>query len=84
MPLNVRYVYQVQLLCTPDRFPLLTYQVRAASQTWQWIMTLYAADPDTIVSPTVIIAFGSLVYFFSLLDVAIDVWFPRDHRPEEA
>jgi hypothetical protein len=46
-------------------------------------MTLYTANPDTMVSPTVVVAFGSMVYLFAMLDIAIDVWFPRDRRPVE-
>ena len=56
------------------------FTVRGISQTFQWVMTLYASDPDTIISPTVIIIFGSMVFVFALLDISIDVLFPREHR----
>jgi hypothetical protein len=45
-------------------------------------MVVYAAHPDTTVSPTIIIALGSLAWIFSSLDVGIDFLFPRNHRDE--
>lgn len=45
-------------------------------------MVLYASNPDTLVSPTVIIALASVVWFLSLADVAIDFAIRRYHIDE--
>jgi hypothetical protein len=45
-------------------------------------MVIYAANPDTLVSPTVIIALASVVWFLSLADVSIDFAIRRYHRGE--
>ena len=78
MDLNVHLVENIQLLCTlPTHADFI---VKLISQTCQWIMTLYAADPDMVISPPAIVILASIVYLFAILDIAMDVWFPRDRR----
>jgi hypothetical protein len=47
-------------------------------------MTIYAVYPDTIISPTIIIILGSLVWLLALLDVGVDFVFPRDRHVDQA
>lgn len=37
-------------------------------------MVLYAANPNAIISPTVIIILGTLAFCFSMLDIIIDLF----------
>ena len=47
---------------------------KMVSNSAQWIMTVCTANADMIISPTVIIALGTIVFIFSILEVAIDYW----------
>ena len=78
MVIGLRLVDIIQLLCIS--IFSFTDLVKSIAQTGQWVMTLYAADPDLIISPRVIVAMGCIVYFFAMLDIAMDYWFPRDRR----
>ena len=82
---NMEMRLKVQLLCL-SIYDLRwwTFAGRASSNTAQWAMTLYAAYPDTIISPPVIIALGSLVFAFGMLDLAIDLFFPPTEKPERS
>jgi hypothetical protein len=44
------------------------------SNTAQWMMILYAANPNMIISPPVVLAFGTIAFLFSELEAAIDFW----------
>ena len=37
-------------------------------------MILYAVNPDTVVSPTVIITLGSIAFITGMLEVTIEFW----------
>jgi hypothetical protein len=43
-------------------------------------MVLYAANPDIIISPPVVIALGSVAFFFSGMDVIIDLFISRERK----
>lgn len=47
---------------------------KMVSNSARWIMTVCTANADMIISPTVIIALGTIVFIFSILEVAIDYW----------
>jgi len=47
---------------------------KMVSNSAQWIMTVCTANADMIISPTVIIALGTIVFIFSILEAAIDYW----------
>lgn len=47
---------------------------KMVSNSAQWIMTVITANADMIISPTVIIALGTIVFIFSILEAAIDYW----------
>ena len=38
-----------------------------------WSMILYAANPDTIISPPVIIVLGTFVFYFNMVDIIIEI-----------
>jgi hypothetical protein len=46
-------------------------------------MTAYAANPDTIISPRVILILATLVWVLALIDISIDAVFPRDRREHQ-
>jgi hypothetical protein len=52
------------------------------SNTCQYSMILYAANPDTIVSPTVVISLGSVWYFLCVLDLMFEFCAERERRLE--
>jgi hypothetical protein len=43
-------------------------------------MVLYAADPDTLLSPTVVIALGSVSYLSCVLDLMFEFCANRERR----
>ena len=47
---------------------------KLVSNSAQWVMTVCTANADMIISPTVIIALGTIVFIFSILEAAIDYW----------
>src|SRR5947207_8562829 len=71
----------LQLICkTPFKILVLG---RTASQVCQWAMTLYSTNTGTFVSPLAITVLGSVAFFFSMMDILIDMCFHtrdvRDH-----
>lgn len=44
---------------------------------------MYAMDPDTIVSPRVVVVLGSLAWVFALIDLGIDAAFPPHRRVDQ-
>lgn len=46
-------------------------------------MTAYAVNPDTIISPRVVIILASLVWGLALMDIGIDAVFPKDRREHQ-
>jgi hypothetical protein len=51
---------------------------RTVNNVCQWIMVIYAANPESIIVPAVIIALGTVAFFFSMLDVTIDLFAPKE------
>jgi len=45
-------------------------------------MVLYAADPNTVITPAVVVTLGSITYFFSILEVIVDGFLAREYRLE--
>jgi hypothetical protein len=43
-------------------------------------MTLYAANPNTVTSPPIIVVLCSLIFVFSMADVLADVVFGPDQE----
>ena len=60
---------------------LLTFLVgKISSNIVQYSMVLYAANPDIIISPPVVIALGSVAFFFNGMDVIIDLFISRERK----
>jgi hypothetical protein len=58
---------------------------RMISNSAQWVMIVWTANADIVISPTVMVAMGTIVFLFSTLDAAIEYWDPRgriDRAPE--
>jgi len=51
--------------------------VRSIANTGQLAMIFYAVNPDTVVSPPIILLLGSIVYFVSMMDIALEIWMRR-------
>lgn len=48
------------------------------SNSAQWVMTVCTANADIVISPTIVIALGTIVFVFSMLEAAIDYWNPEE------
>ena len=49
------------------------------SNSAQWVMTVCTANADVIImSPSVVIALGTVVFVFSMLEAAIEYWGPLE------
>jgi hypothetical protein len=57
------------------------------SNSAQWVMTVCTANADVmIMSPSVVIALGTVVFVFSMLEAAIEYWGPleaEEHREHD-
>jgi hypothetical protein len=53
---------------------MLILPVRALANTGQLAMIFYAANPDTVMSPPIILLLGSIVYFVSMMEIALEIW----------
>jgi len=48
---------------------------KMVSNSAQWVMTVCTANADVmIMSPSVVIALGTVVFVFSMLEAAIEYW----------
>ena len=45
---------------------------RAIANTCQWAMILYAANPNAVFSPPVVLTLGTVAFCVSMLDVMIE------------
>ena len=61
---------------------LMQFLGQIINNTCQYAMVLYAADPNTTVTPTVIITLGSITYFFSILEIMTSGFIARERRLE--
>jgi len=53
------------------------------SNSAQWVMTVCTANADVmIMSPSVVIVFGTVVFIFSILEAAIEYWGPLEAEEE--
>lgn len=71
-----------QFACNlPINFQLIILLGRTIANGCQWAMILYAATyPNSVISPPVILALGTVIYFISTLDAMIDLWRSRGRR----
>ena len=52
---------------------------KMVSNSAQWVMTVCTANADVIImSPSVVIALGTVVFVFSVLEAAIEYWGPLE------
>ena len=60
---------------------------KMVSNSAQWVMTVCTANADVmIMSPSVVIALGTVVFVFSMLEAAIEYWGPleaEEHREHD-
>jgi hypothetical protein len=56
---------------------MLIVPVRSLANTGQLAMIFYAANPDTVIYPPIILLLGSIVYFLSMMDIALEIWARR-------
>jgi hypothetical protein len=47
-------------------------EVRTGAEICQWGMTLYAANPMTVISPPVIIVLCTVSFLFNIADIVMD------------
>jgi hypothetical protein len=57
---------------------------KMVSNSGQWVMTVCTANGDVmIMSPGVVIALGTVVFVFSMLEAAIEYWGPLEADERE-
>lgn len=52
---------------------------RSTLNLLQWGMTVATAYPDIMVSPTVVIILGTVILFFGMAEVVVDILYFNDH-----
>jgi hypothetical protein len=56
---------------------------KTVSNSAQWMMTVCTANAEIIISPSIIIALGTIVFVFSMLETALEYWGPQEWQAEE-
>ena len=69
----IEFLINCQLICLLSKV-LLTMLVRSIADTGQLAMAFYATYPSNMLSPPIILTIGSIVYFVSMMDVALEIW----------
>jgi hypothetical protein len=54
---------------------------KAISALVQWGMGLYSANPNTVVSPTVIAIIHTIILILKMTDIIIDACFRQERQP---
>lgn len=62
---------QIKTECVVDKI---------SSSICQYAMILYAANPDTVISPPIIISLGTITIFFNGMEVVIDLFIARERE----
>jgi hypothetical protein len=78
----IHLVLAIQLVCECPQMLLISFEVRALSQTLQLAMTVYPAMAN--LSPGVIIVCGFLVFLFAVLDIVLQIMIAIVRRAQNA